>query len=73
MALLFNQAQDQAESSVILIGHGIQHDLKSLGLTTTEVTDGRKVRFIDTEVYSAVSQKKQSLRELSREHLNADI
>ena len=47
--------------------------MKSLGLTTTEVTAGKKVRFIDTEVYSAVSRKKQSLRELSREHLNADI
>ena len=73
VTLLFGQQHDKEVSSVILIGHGINHDLKSLGLNTIEVTSGKRVRYIDTELYSAVSQKKEKLRDLAREHLNAEI
>lgn len=47
--------------------------MQSLGLNSTEVTDGKKVCYIDTEVYAAVSQKRQKLKSLVEEHLHAVI
>ena len=57
MTILFDDAGAKT-SEIILIGHGLSHDLQSLGLTSTEVTGGKRVCYIDTEVYSAVSQKR---------------